>query len=1235
MPSLENLWDVTTDFFTGLVNGFGKLVTGLFGSSNARIVKKLQSRVDAINALEETYAAFSEKQLREKTEEFKQRLKKGETTDDIMIEAFAVCREGGKRFLGMRHYDVQLIGGMVLHSGAVAEMVTGEGKTLVATLPTYLNALEGRGVHVITVNDYLARRDMEWMAPLYMGLGLSVGAIQSGMPAAKRQEAYHKDITYGTNNEFGFDYLRDNMRPAARGDDNFPKPRQQSQGPLAFAIIDEVDNILIDEARTPLIISGPAHNNPGRYVEANRIATQLQKDVHYQVNEKDHTATLTDEGVRFAEKLAGVESFYTAGNMDWPHLIDSALKAHGLYKKDVNYVIKDGQVVIVDEFTGRLMEGRQWSDGLHQAVEAKEGVKIKEETQTLATVTLQNYFKLYEKVCGMTGTAMTEAEEFYKIYELDVVAIPTNREMLRIAHPDVIYSTEEFKWRAIADEIESYSRWDMVFLKNQDFCVGTVESVDDSNVVITDKDDNQKHTFARDKVTKVQYRGRPILVGTVSIEKSERLSRLLDKRGVKHEVLNAKNHKREADIVSQAGRFGAVTIATNMAGRGTDIIMGGNPETMAWARLQDTYPTRLDVPADEWDALVESIDKEHGMSEMGVDVKKMGGLHVIGSERHDARRIDLQLRGRCGRQGDPGSSRFFLSLDDDLMRIFAGPAVKRMLEMGGFKDDVPIESKMVSRRISAAQKKREEYNFEIRKSLLEYDEVMDEQRKRIYRFRQRILDGQSCREIVQDMVRDQIESNVSTFMDDNFSCDTFASHAGSQLGITMDPKLFRKLNPEEAVAVCLDEAERQAEFDIVQQIEECLPATEEESEWNWESLVHFANSRYNIGVREKELKQTGRGRVDELLVNKARQAIQKVKIEGADVMLAEDYNIRTVSAWVAAKFGLQIDPEKFKEKSVAQSVEIVEESAIDAYVQREAIYPVMAGFYQFISSGAGGSQGQINREGLSQWASRRFKTEIAVEDFRNKQRDDIRDILMAKSRDNQGAANVALEELRTKLSTFDEKGLLPLVNANGQVTELSDWFKSKLDYDLVLDKVETLDRDELEPALEAVVENHYHPEFRRMERLVLLEIVDSGWKDHLLAMDYLRSAVGQRGMAQLDPKVEYKREGMRMFDGLWTSIGERVTDLVFRMEQLNESFVSHTLTETTAIHEDPDQAAPPQQNQGGDGQSQSETRQNAADRAGKKRRVETIRNREKKIGRNDPCSCGSGKKYKTCCLRKQ
>ena len=1225
--TLERLWDTTTDFFSGLAGGFDKLVTGLFGSSNARQVKRLQSKVDAINALEATYERLTDEELRQQTEEFKQRLKNGETTDDIMIEAFAVCREGGKRFLNMRHYDVQLLGGMVLHSGAVAEMVTGEGKTLVATLPTYLNALEGRGVHVVTVNDYLARRDMEWMAPLYMGLGLSVGAIQSNMPVAERQAAYDKDITYGTNNEFGFDYLRDNMRPAARGDDRFQKRMQQSQGPLAFAIIDEVDNILIDEARTPLIISGPAHKDPGRYVEANRIATQLTKEVHYKVNEKDHTATLTDEGVRYAEKLAGVESFYTAGNMDWPHLIDNALKAHALYQLDVNYVVKDGTIVIVDEFTGRLMEGRQWSDGLHQAVEAKEGVKIKEETQTLATITLQNYFKLYDKICGMTGTAMTEAEEFYKIYELDVVAIPTNRVLQRIPYSDVIYSSDKFKWDAIADEVDNYHQWDMVMLKNGDYCVGRIKEETDSEVVIADKDDGQKHTLSRSKIDTVQYRGRPILVGTVSIEKSERLSRLLTKRGIKHEVLNAKNHKREAEIVAQAGRLGAVTIATNMAGRGTDIVLGGNPETMAWARLQDKYPTRLDVPPEEWEALVKEIDREHGMSEMGEEVKQLGGLHVIGTERHDARRIDLQLRGRCGRQGDPGSSRFFLSLDDDLMRIFAGPFVKRMLEAGGFKDDVPIESKMVSRRINAAQKKREEANFEIRKSLLEYDEVMDEQRKRVYRFRQRILEGASCRDIVQDMVRDQVESNLSTFLDPNYGPESFASFAGNQLKINLEPKLFRKLTPDEAVDISIDEAERQAEFDILQSIEENLPESEDESEWSWSALAHFANSRYNIGIREKDLKSTGRGRVDELLVNKARQAIRKQKIEGADIMLDPDYGLKTASGWIHAKFGAVVPPEELKDKPLEEAVNLVEKAALDAYDEREAIYPVMAGFYQFVESASGGAQGRMDRDGLAHWAARRFKTELSIDDFRNKQREEIRDLLVAKSKENQEQAEAALTKLRGKLDSIVQQGAIPLASANGQAKGLSEWFRDTLNIDLQLSKVDQLNQEELEDQLEAIVEDHFHPEFRRMERIVLLEIVDSAWKDHLLAMDYLRSAVSQRGMAQLDPKVEYKREGMRMFDGLWDSIGERVTDLIYRMEQLNESFVSNTLTETTAIHEEPTSAAPA---------NASQEQLDAIENAGQeKRKVETIRNREAKIGRNEPCPCGSGKKFKQCCMRKR
>ncbi len=496
MEQLELVWDGITYFFNGLLRGFERTVTNLFGSSNARHVKKMQGRVDAINALEPRYEKMSDEELAQQTVLFRERLRNGETTTDILPEAFAVCREAGKRYLGMRHFDVQMIGGMVLHSGAVAEMVTGEGKTLVATLAAYLNALEGRGVHVVTVNDYLARRDMEWMAPLYMGLGLTVGAIQSNMPVLERQKAYDKDITYGTNNEFGFDYLRDNMRQAARNDDRYEKRYQQSQGPLAFAIIDEVDNILIDEARTPLIISGPAHQNVTRYAEADKIARALTKDLHFQVNEKDHTATLTDEGVRFAEKMAGVESFYTQGNMEWPHLIDNALKAHNLYKLDVNYVIKDGGIVIVDEFTGRLMEGRQWSDGLHQAVEAKEGVKIKEETQTLATITLQNYFKLYDKICGMTGTALTEAGEFWEIYKLDVIGIPTNRPLQRNEYPDTIYSTEKFKWQAIANEIEDYHKWDIVFLKNGDFFVGKLKSENDHEVVIAGKGDGQPQNFS-------------------------------------------------------------------------------------------------------------------------------------------------------------------------------------------------------------------------------------------------------------------------------------------------------------------------------------------------------------------------------------------------------------------------------------------------------------------------------------------------------------------------------------------------------------------------------------------------------------------------------------------------------------------------------------------------------------------------------------------------------------------
>ncbi|MEY4176774.1 MAG: hypothetical protein RLY70_348 [Planctomycetota bacterium] len=614
MEILESIVEGAGTIFGGLLRGFERSVTSMFGSANARYLRRLWAKVEAINALEPAMQALSDEELKAQTDKFRERLARGETLDDILVEAFAVCREGGRRFLKMRHYDVQLIGGMVLHNRAIAEMVTGEGKTLVATLPAYLNAIEGRGVHVITVNDYLARRDMEWMAPLYMGLGLTVGAIQSDMEVDGRQEAYSRDITYGTNNEFGFDYLRDNMRPAARGDDRYEKRLQQSQGKLNFAIIDEVDNILIDEARTPLIISGTAHDDAAKYAQADGIARQLKREIHFTVNEKDHSAHLTDAGVREAERLAGVESFYTAGNMEWPHLIDNSLKAHYLYKRDVNYVVKEGRVVIVDEFTGRLMEGRQWSDGLHQAVEAKEGVKIKEETQTLATITLQNFFKLYNKICGMTGTAMTEANEFWKIYKLDVIAIPTNRKMQRIEHPDVIYRTEHEKYEAIADEIERMHRYDAVFCKGEEMeRLGTIVAELEDSYDFQPLEAKKRERIEKSIVERIERRGRPILVGTVSIEKSERLAMLLERRGIKHAVLNAKHHRREAEIVAQAGRLNAVTIATNMAGRGTDIIMGGNPETMAWAVLQEKYPTRLEVPPEEWTRLVDEIERRENM----------------------------------------------------------------------------------------------------------------------------------------------------------------------------------------------------------------------------------------------------------------------------------------------------------------------------------------------------------------------------------------------------------------------------------------------------------------------------------------------------------------------------------------------------------------------------------------------------------------------------------------------
>jgi len=676
------------------------LLKKVFGSKNDRELKRLQPLVEQINQFEPQIEKLSDSDLRAKTGEFRQRLERGATLDELLPEAFAAVREAGKRQLNMRHFDVQLLGGMVLHEGNIAEMKTGEGKTLVATLPVYLNALLGRGVHVVTVNDYLARRDAEWMGPVYQALGLTVGSIQHDMDDTARRHVYRQDITYGTNNEFGFDYLRDNMK--------FHRD-ELVQRPLYYAIVDEVDSILIDEARTPLIISGPSEESTDKYYRADRIMPRFKLDEHYTVEEKTKSCAFNEEGVAKAEELLKIDNLYDPANIDMLHHLTQALKAHVMFKKDVDYVVKDGEVIIVDEFTGRLMPGRRYSDGLHQALEAKEGLKVANENQTLASVTFQNYFRMYDKLAGMTGTADTEASEFHEIYKLDVMVMPTNRELIRKEYPDVIYRTEREKFNAVVDEILELYRV-----------------------------------------------GRPVLVGTISIEKSELLSTYLKRRGIPHDVLNAKNHEREAEIVAQAGRKGAVTISTNMAGRGTDILLGGNPEFMA----RRACKPGVDDPAYP-EALAKAkakCDAEHD------EVVQLGGLHILATERHEARRIDNQLRGRSGRQGDPGSSRFYLSLEDDLLRIFGSERISGIMEKLGMEEGQPIEHAMITKSIENAQRKVEAHNFDIRKHLLEYDDVMNKQREVIYDQRHEVLESDDISGLIQEMHGNVLEDIFEAYV---------------------------------------------------------------------------------------------------------------------------------------------------------------------------------------------------------------------------------------------------------------------------------------------------------------------------------------------------------------------------------------------------------------------------------------------------------------------------------------
>ena len=844
----------------------GKALTKVFGSKNDRTIKQLRQIVARVNDQEASIEPLSDQELAAKTNEFRERIAKGETLDALLPEAFAVVREAARRVLGERHYDVQLIGGIVLHQGMIAEMKTGEGKTLMSTAPVYLNALSGKGVHVVTVNDYLASRDMEWMGQVYHFLGLTTGSIVHDMDDSARKEAYAADVTYGTNNEFGFDYLRDNMK--------FDLEDFCQRG-FNFAIVDEVDSILIDEARTPLIISGPAEMSTDMYLKVDRIMKHFKEDEHYSKDEKARQAMLTDEGVILGEELLAVENLYDPRNINQLHHINQALKAHVLFQRDVDYIVKNGQVVIVDEFTGRTMEGRRYSDGLHQALEAKEGVKVEKENQTLASITFQNYFRMYDKLSGMTGTADTEAPEFKKIYNLDVVVIPTHQEMIRIDYPDVIYKNEKAKYRNIVREIQM-----------------------------------------------LHEKGQPVLVGTISIDVSEKISKLLTQAKISHEVLNAKQHEREAEIVADAGQKGKVTIATNMAGRGTDI-------------------------------------------KLGEGVRALGGLHILGTSRHESRRIDNQLRGRSGRQGDPGSSRFFLSLEDDLLRIFGSGRISGIMDKLGMEEDEPIEHSMISKAIENAQRKVEGHNFDIRKHLLEYDDVMNKQREVIYSQRREVLQGEDVKPIIEDMIADLAESLAGEY------------------AIEKTPS----------------------------------------EDWEWESFNEQVEELFNIKPAWNKTERT-----------------------------------------------------------------------------------------------------DLDRDGL-----------------------------LAK----------LMSEIESKYRRQEEQ--------NGQ------------------------------------------EQMRQLERMILLQMVDTLWKEHLLNMDHLKEGIGLRGYGQKNPLDEYKKEGFNLFLSMIETMKQQTVSTLLRVHIVQDDELQRLEEERRQEKERELEMA----------------RRSSGDNADSERKP--VRRSEEKIGRNAPCPCGSGKKYKKCC----
>jgi preprotein translocase subunit SecA len=1166
-----------------MASAISKFLVKIFGSRNERLVKGYMATALAAGEFENQIKTLDDAALKAKTQEFKGRLAKGTNPDEILPEAFAVVREAARRSVNMRHFDVQLIGGNVLYDGRIAEMATGEGKTLVATLAAYLVHLTGKKVHVVTVNDYLAKRDSEWMGPIYKTLGLTVGAIQADMDTTgdERKAQYACDITYGTNNEFGFDYLRDNMKVAAE---------HLAQGPLDYAIIDEVDSILIDEARTPLIISGPAFDDVSRYKKADGVARKLiqmqseydriksqidnlQKTLanaqgemsdakkakddervhkaqtvidssreqiaqletklesakqYYEVEIDKKSVNMNHDGIGAAQDLVGVGSFFVGANTEWKHLIEQSLRAHVVYEREKDYVVMDGKVVIVDEFTGRLMHGRQWSDGLHQAVEAKENVQIKEESQTLATITLQNFFRLYGKIAGMTGTAFTEAEEFSQIYKLEVVTIPTNKPCVRDDKEDMIYKSIHEKFNAIIDEIHQTSQ-----------------------------------------------AGRPVLVGTISVEKSEAISNALTRKyGLEHEVLNAKQHAREALIVEKAGwqntdrqgrTCGNVTIATNMAGRGTDI-------------------------------------------KLGEGVAQLGGLHIVGTERHEARRIDNQLRGRAGRQGDAGSSQFFLCFDDDLLKIFSPEWTVKALAWVGWEEGMPIQHRQISKGVEKAQKKVEQRNFEARKSLLEYDEVMDYQRKTFYSRRRQVIEGKGLKEVITAMLESTVDHAVSDILSEGYRFKAISEWAKVAFGVDINPKRFDGLEAEEAEELIKKTAKNEASNNISVTLGEYLEDFDDRTTWNIEALVKWAMTSFSVNLSGSKIRQMTAEEIEQNLKDAAAEQIDKKDCSLLKTFLDPEFPHRTFINWAANKFAIKLEADELKGLRPEQVYEKMLEQVRERYAKREIEYPV-----EFAMSMTYRPDG-INVyafENLSRWITDKYGKVLTVGYLQDTAPHTVHSELMKISEEYH---KTGLEkEIDEKISALNADQLLEWANTRFRANLKKEDLQSE-------PRASATGNNSVKEILLEVGKNFLRSELSELEKYVLLQFYDTAWKDHLYSMDRLKESIFMRAYAEKDPKIEYKTEGFRMFSAMLDLIEDKVTDTIFKVRLEAGTRSRNVFQAGKTQHAEVNQFEMSEQ-------------QRAAAQApqGEAAKVKQIVHDKPKVGRNDPCPCGSGKKYKKCC----